>query len=446
MDIIYRINFSTRVCYIGKLDDTNILEVHSKWYYTGIHSNQSSWEKDWEKDVLVNGFKNQTYITSFSYWPVAEVKSRIIGKEISEEGFEALKTAWGKPDKETCEALCILLAKKDSVDVEQQIDFLSRGASWQEMVSEKEFNRRKKRQLEEYKLIQGLWLNFKNRKKPVVDEATDYVARMLEKASGRKEGALRITHSKRLAEAITLKITQNTVKDLSNQLERRAKNNPVWEQYIRDIEKQLKETAYKNGENGEVRNISYGTLFKALYKYIDANNAEQLEILNASASSKKLSIMLKKWLDNTTLEDILPYEQNNNFINDPFQLKAKRRFTDYIQKTYLNRAEISGYQEWRNDWIAERQSSHPLRPGALYPTFLKKLDPETIVNNQSLKQKIYLNIDNQDSFIQNNWDFIYPEQIAYCLTQKQANFNLSDNIEAYDGFIETIELENITHY
>ena len=444
MDIIYRINFSTRLCYIGKLDNTNILEAHTHWYYDGSKPNQSSWETDWEKDVLIHGFKNQTFITSFSYWPVSVIKSRIIGEEISQEGFEALKNAWGKPDKETCEALCILLAKKDSANVKQQIDFLSKEGTLNELVSKKEFDRRKKAQLKEYKLIQGLWLNFKNRKKPVVEDMTDQIARMFEKALGRKEGAIKVTYNPTLARAITLKITQNTVDDLMDQLNRRANENTVWKDYIEGIENQLRKTAYT--KSGNLRDITYGKLFDALYKYVDENNTTQLEILNGKADSQKLSIMLKKWLKNNQLEDILPYENNNNFIKDPFQLEAKTRFTNYIQTTYLNRPEIPEYNNWRDEWIESRTSEHPLRPGALYPTFLKRNSEDGLINNTSLKQKIYGNIKTDEEFIRNNWDDIYPEQIAYCLTKKDANFELSDNIETYDGFITTIELEKIQHY
>ena len=99
-----------------------------------------------------------------------------------------------------------------------------------------------------------------------------------------------MTKSKKLAQAITLRITENTVKDLVKQLERRAEKEPFLKGYIEGIAEQLENTATRNGKT---RSISYGTLFKSLYSYIDENNAGQLELLKEAADPEKLSALLQ---------------------------------------------------------------------------------------------------------------------------------------------------------
>lgn len=444
MDIIYKINFTDNRCYIGKLDNTNVISAHTKWYPQMSGQVQSTWEHTWISEVKQTGLANQNFIYSYQYWSVEEVKNNIIKSGLSENAFNALKKAWGKEDKETCEALCIILAKKDNRSIGQQIDFLSDQTNAKDYVSQEEFERRMKAQFDEYKLISGLYLNFSKRKAPVINEITEELEKLLVNATNSK-GAVWLTKSKKLAQAITLKITENTVKDLVKQLERRAEKEPFLKGYIEGIAEQLENTATKNGKT---RSISYGTLFKSLYSYIDDNNAGQFELLKEAADPEKLSALLQGWLDKTFLSTVLPQRTGNyyTFLNSPELPKLKKLFSKYIADICFKDGINGSYQDWKEDHQTgmdedENEYIHSSRPGSYYPAYLKSIGEKW--DGLSLREKLEGKIDNLNfPFIHNSWYNIYQEQVACFLTANGITFKKS----GLNNFINIMTPDQINYF
>lgn len=191
-------------------------------------------------------------------------------------------------------------------------------------------------QLNEYRLISGLILNFKNRKKPIVDDATDTIKNIIKNATNNRFD-VHITRSPELAKAITLKITEKTIPDLVRQIRDKAKKEPYLATYINDIANKLEETAHTS--NGKTKDITYGKLFSELYKYIDENNGTQLDIIRSQADPEKMSAILTNWMNSTFLTQILtPYSGEYFLFEDSkfYKETAKNRFTKYIQNKIFN--------------------------------------------------------------------------------------------------------------
>ena len=456
-DIIYRIQTQNGE-YIGKLSNTDILWAHTqKWYYNN-NGHQSTWEKDWEAQVNNVGMANQTFVQSVNYWDLSTVRSNIIASGLPGDLLNKLNDLWLKDDLEVTEALLIILSKKHSHNIGQQIDFLTREASRPEdYVSLEEFRRRKTAAFDS--LLPNIYLNFKKRKKPVIEEATEELEKMLQEATfqtGSRKGTVNITNKKEVAKAISLTITQKTIDDITRQLTSKIKDKEgnikqgkeYLQKYIEELEQSLKSIVYTKSSNirkHNGKNITYGEVFKALYENI-AENKEATLNNDAEEDSRRIaSEVLTKWIQTTNINSIL----TGGISVDPqtdesWQQKVKKRFTDTISNildTAINYdPEYSNVGGWLEQQLALNGESMSL---AAYYDKYKNPDKETFDNTSLMEETS----PRDNNYLTSNWPPIYAEQIVLWLKSKHPDAFLLQRRDLVGGFKRDVEsYKEITYY
>ena len=456
MPYIYRFVFNNGKEYVGKLTDDKILEAHTKkWYCQDSPEHQSAWEKQWESEVNRVGMANQTFVREVYYWELSTVVNSLKNTGLPISFLDGLMQLWGKEQLEVVEALLILLSKKSGQNIGQQIDFLAEYTNVEDYVSVAEFERRKTRFFDS--LINGIYLNFKNRKNPIIDEMSDYISDLLDKASLKttsREGTVNLTKYPEVARAITLHITKATVADIERQMRSKVTNeNKVFlEPYIDDLVKELNNQSYTKSGNLRKKNnqtLTYGNLFSSIYNFITENKKEVLSNDAEAESRQAASDFLTQWLQKTSLSSILSGGTLKTPDTDTgWQKFVKTRFSKYISNILDKAIPYEPSYSDRGGWLEQKIKTNGDQWGLsqYYDWLNTAADTKDYIPSERSSLMEQSTPKQVSTFIIDCWAPIYAEQIVLWLKEKHPESFLLQRRDLVDGYKRDINSSNEIEY
>lgn len=457
MGCIYWIKTKTGI-YIGK--------YHDKYTYFTYHLNRAlpfsetrlkeAWERDWKESLAITGYKDNDFIQSSMNFDEEEVKLKIIlsldnslknsffQNEISgEEVYNTIARMWGRADdtRSVSEALCILLGAKQfqSSLLNTQVDFMTK----KDLTNiHNFFNLNEVRRIQstvKRKWMPAIWFSFDPTDFSQID---DTIKKYIEKTTGQKVPINVLKHPKVVA-ALLPTLGKETISRIVAQLtdyKKYLKNKKHLDErhsvqkYLTKIINRVQEGGFES--RTEVINMLKSMFNSAEWKSITRRNYN-LEDDDDSISAI-LDILLK-WYQDTSITDILSFNGTDNAIEKSVNF-YKRGFTSYIQQQCFGVSPNEEYQQWKSDrleWTPQSSDLY-LTPGGFYPKFYKQKEGITYTG-ESYRFKTLNLLKAEDVYIKNNWNNIYPEQVAYYLTEVVKNpFDYSRTGALEGGFISRL--------
>lgn len=417
---IYQI-ITDKGVYVGKWNDETIgfmSRHHLPRALPWLSVAKDAWEVEWRNSLLKSGWDNGRYFNSIQQWPEAIVINNL------KKSFQKLKTSanpnfspeqfwkditlyWWKQghDRDIAEALCIMLASKkgEGSVLNTQIDFLTRsfrGWNVEELLNIDELNRRAFAANKNLFNI-NLWVS-------ITAEDVDQGLEEFFEEIGLKR--VNLFGNQKFVDALNKAVTNNTIKRIVEELKSIRTEVEKSKLPGKTAVKKALTTTIQQVENS--KDSSYKKVVSIVKDGLKharkQGNVLKLLEKQTSCSADQFIEMLRTWLQYTNLEDILTsgevvlYDNNSSMGNT-----YKRMFTQYVQEKVFNPIETNPYREELNRTRIEfsQENNFAFNKKIYRPNF-------STTSTETLKSKTKNNpaIVNL-TFVQDNWDLIYDEQV-----------------------------------
>lgn len=434
---IYQI-ITDKGVYVGKWNDETIgfmSRHHLPRALPWLDVAKDAWEVEWRNSLLKFGWDNGKYFHSIQQWPESTIIANL------KNSFQKLKTSanpnfsvdqfwkditlyWWKQghDRDIAEALCIMLASKKGEGnvLNTQIDFLTRsfrGWNVEELLNVDELNRRAFAANKNLFNI-NLWVSI------TADDVDKELSDLFDKVGLKR---VNLFGNQKFIDALNKAVTENTIKRIIEELKS-----------IRAEVAQSKlpgKTAVKNALNDTIKQIenSKDSSYKQVVSIVKEGlkrarkqgNVLKLLEKQTSCSANQFIEMLRTWLQNTDLEDILTSGDIIQYGDESSMGGTyKRMFSKHIQEKVFNPIVTNPYREELNRTRIEfSQENNVAFNKRIYRPNFSTNSTETLKsktkNNPSITNWV---------FVQENWDYIYDEQVKLWQHIHLKDYSLEDII------------------
>ena len=467
--IIYWIIDSKDRWYVGKWNDSSFdfmkrYHLNNAYPWINFTEAQYRWEKEWNKSLKLNGFKNDTFIDKIYSLDINTVANSIktslnsftnqqfVIDNIKYTLFDALKTFWDQDDLEVVEAICILLATKNG-SLNTQIDFLTHKNSY---LTAADINSciSKDAIINRFKNARFGWFNvgFRNLKnyseQDFSDEMDGAVRALIPNFIGADKKSIHMNRSdvRRVLEAIskiasntTIKHMNTTINNIMNKFHGRGSTEI--KKQLREFQKTLK--SYENQKAGD--------LYKAFYDCLDKAKSSfevNMKIDRYIKTAELLANTLQQWFATNNIEQFLTGGKNwdKKELTYEYQKNLANFIQDNIFKPIQSKGDITNFRQWQTEKI----KSHQMKDfgGTSYQWFYIKYASEELDQDlSSLSKQTLDRIESYGlSFYEQNWSKMYREQVSLWLNNEDGHNDITTYKNFSHRFLQLQTPEEITIY
>ena len=468
--IIYWIIDAKGRWYVGKWNDSSFdfmkrYHLDNAYPWINFTEAQYKWEKEWNKSLKLNGFKNDTFIDKIYSLDINTVANSIktslnsftnqqfVIDNIKYTLFDALKTFWDQDDLEVVEAICILLATKNG-SLNTQIDFLTHKNSYLTAADINSYIS-KDAIINRFKNARFGWFNvgFRNLKnyseQDFSDEMDGAVRALIPNFIGADKKSIHMNRSdvRRVLEAIskiasntTIKHMNTTINNIMNKFHGRGSTEI--KKQLREFQKTLK--SYENQKAGD--------LYKAFYDCLDKAKSSfevNMKIDRYIKTAELLANILQEWFSTNNIEQFLTGGKNWDYKNE-LAYEYKKNLANFIQdnifKPIQSKGDITNFRKWQTEKI----KSHQMKDfgGTSYQWFYIKYASEELDQDlSSLSKQTLDRIESYGlSFYEQNWSKMYREQVSLWLNNEDGHNDITTYKNFSHRFLQLQTPEEITIY
>ena len=468
--IIYWIIDSKGRWYVGKWNDSSFdfMKRHhldNAYPWINFTAAQYKWEKEWNKSLKQNGFKNDTFINQINSLDINTVANRIknslnsftnqqfVIDNIKYTLFDALKIFWDQDDLEVVEAICILLATKNG-SLNTQIDFLRHKNSYLTTADINSYIS-KNAIINRFKNARFGWfdIGFRNLKnyseKDFSDEIDNTIKALISNFIGVDKKSIHMNRSdvRKVLEAVSKVASNKTIKHMNTTI-----NNIINKFHGRgstEIKKQLREFQ-KNLKNYE--NKKAGDLYKAFYDCLDRAKSHfevNMKIDRYIKTAELLANILQQWFSTNNIEQFLTGGKNWDYKNE-LAYEYKKNLANFIQdnifKPIQSTGDIEGFHKWQIEKLEKKKQAD--FGGRSYQWFyIKYASIELDQDLSSLSEQSLSRLQGYGlSFYESNWSKMYREQVSLWLNNEKNHNDITTYQHFSSRFLQLQTAEEITIY
>lgn len=424
---IYKI-ITNQGVYVGKWNDETVgfmTQHHLPRALPWKNIAKDAWEVSWRESLRQFGWNNGSYFQDIQQWSedavIANLKRTFKNCSLEPDAFwDDIVTYWWKKghERDVAEALCIMLATKESSILNTQIDFLTRdftGKNVEVLLSVDELNRRAFAANKNIFNVE-VWVSIS------AEDVEEELAKSFENAGFKR---VNLFNNKKFTDAITNIVSKHTIEriidSLKNVKDKVQKNKVPGRVAIR---KSIDELIQRLNSSGDA---SYQEIIKIVKDGLkEARQQSKITDLlkgKTKASAAQFIEQLTDWLKKTNLSDVLNGGKPVLCDNQSTMGKGyKKMFTNFIQETIFypiptnpNRAELN-----RNRIEFSIDNNAAFSSQIYRPNYSNS-------SSETLKSKTQQNpAISQFVFVLTNWDKIYPEQVKLWQHIKLGDYSLEE--------------------